>query len=153
MAHFSVFILTPDFPEVEDCEMINGSYAQSLAAASGMGYDGVEIIMGDPDRFDAGAFKGLLDEHGLEVSGINCGGIQYLFKAALVDADTQKMEFAFEKLKGYIRHCQALGCLQQIGVARGFAVPGRSMRWFKDCLVDVLKRAAEYAAGLGVPIA
>jgi D-psicose/D-tagatose/L-ribulose 3-epimerase len=27
------------------------------------------------------------------------------------------------------------------------------MRWFKDCLVDVLKRVADYAAGLGVPIA
>src|SRR5689334_10516047 len=110
MALFSVFILTPDFPEVEDCEMLSGGYAQSLAAASRMGYDGVEIIMGDPDRFDAGAFKGLLGQHGLKVSAINCGGIQYLFKAALVDRDKQKMQFAFDKLKGYIRHCQSLGC-------------------------------------------
>ena len=27
------------------------------------------------------------------------------------------------------------------------------MRWFKDCLVNVLKRAAAYASELGVPIA
>ena len=153
MACISVFVLTPDFPELEGCELITGSYADSLAAAKRMGYDGVEVIMGDPDLFDVGAFKSLLDRHGLKVSAINCGGIHYLFKSALVDTEPRKMEFAFEKLRGYIRHCQALGCTQQIGVARGFAVPGRPMRWFKDCLVDVLKRAAAYATGLGVPIA
>jgi len=32
------------------------------------------------------------------------------------------------------------------------AVPGRSMRWFKDRLVDVLKEAAGYAAQCGVPM-
>jgi D-psicose/D-tagatose/L-ribulose 3-epimerase len=153
MANISVFILAPDFPRLEDCEMIGGAYADSLAAAKRMGYDGVEIVMGDPDSFDPDAFRTLLSAQELKVSAINCGAIQYLFKAGLVDIDVRRMEFAFEKLKCYIRHCQALGCIQQIGVARGLAVPGRPMRWFKDCLVDVLKRVADYAAGLGVPIA
>lgn len=153
MANISVFILAPDFPSLEDCEMIAGSYTDSLAAARRMGYDGVEIVMGDPDCFDPASFKVLLNELGLKVSAINCGAIQYLFKAGLVDVDERKMEFAFEKLKSYIRHCHALGCIQQIGVARGLAVPDRPMRWFKDCLVDVLKRAADYAAALRVSIA
>ena len=152
MARTSVFVLTPDFPKLEGCEMIAGTYAESLATAKRMGYDGVEIIMGDPDQFDVGAFKALLLEHNLKVSAINCGGIQYLFKASLVNADTRKMEFALEKLKSYIRHCRELGCIQQVGVARGFAVPGRPMRWFKDCLVDVLKEAAAYAAELRVTV-
>ncbi|MCI0620990.1 MAG: sugar phosphate isomerase/epimerase [Acidobacteria bacterium] len=152
MAHTSVFILTPDFPEPEGCEMLAGAYAESLSAAKRMGYDGVEIVMGDPDQFDVGAFKALLLEHNLRVSAMNCGGIQYLFKASLVNADMRKMELALEKLKSYIRHCRELGCIQQVGVARGFAVPGRPMRWFKDCLVDVLKEAAAYAAQLEVTV-
>lgn len=150
MAYTSVFILAPDFPEQEGYRMLAGAYAESLSAAKRMGYDGVEIIMGDPDRFDVSAFKALLREHNLKISAINCGGIQYMFKASLVNADARKMEFALEKLKSYIRHCQQLGCIQQVGVARGFAVPGRPMRWFKDCLVDVLKEAAAYAAQLQV---
>src|SRR5262249_21694430 len=131
-------------------EMIGGEYSKSLSAAKRMGYDGVEIVMGDPDCFNVKTFKALLQEQNLKVSAINSGGIQYLFKASLVNADVKKMEFAFEKLKGYIRHCHELGCIQQVGVARGFAIPGRPMRWFKDCLVEVLKEAAEYAAGLEV---
>jgi sugar phosphate isomerase/epimerase len=153
MAHTSVFILAPDFPKLEGCEMITGAYAESLSAAKRMGYDGVEVIMGDPDQFDVSAFKALLREHNLKASAINCGGIQYVFKAALVDADARKMEFALQKLKSHIRHCQELGCIQQVGVARGFAVPGRPMRWFRDCLVDVLKEATAYAAQLQVAMA
>jgi sugar phosphate isomerase/epimerase len=150
MAHTSVFIQAPDFPKLEGCEMIAGAYAESLSAAKRMGYDGVEIILGDPGQFDVRAFKALLQEHNLKVSAINSGGIQYLFKGALVSANEQQMEFALEKLRGSIRHCQQLGCIQQVGVARGFAVRGRPMRWFKDCLVDVLREAAAYAARFDV---
>jgi sugar phosphate isomerase/epimerase len=74
MANTSVFILAPDFPKLEDCEMIAGPYAESLPAAKRMGYDGVEIVMGDAVKFDAGAFKALLQQHGMKVSAINSGG-------------------------------------------------------------------------------
>jgi sugar phosphate isomerase/epimerase len=84
MAHTSVFIQAPDFPKLEGCEMIAGTYAESLRVAKGMGYDGVEIILGDPDQFDLGSFKALLLEHNLKISVIDSGGIQYLFNAALV---------------------------------------------------------------------
>ena len=150
MGNTSVFILAPDFPALDGYGMLAGPYVESLSMAKRLGYDGVEIVMGDPGRFDAGDFKALLEEHNLGISAINSGGIEYMFKASLVNADAQKMETALEHLKGYIRICQQLGCIQQVGVARGFAVPGRSMRWFKDCLVDVLKEAASYAADLDV---
>ena len=72
MAQTSVFILAPDFPELEGSEMLGGAYAQSLSTAKRMGYDGVEIVMGDPDQFDVSAFKALLQEHSLKVSAITC---------------------------------------------------------------------------------
>jgi sugar phosphate isomerase/epimerase len=150
MADTSVFILAPDFPALDGYGMLSGAYSESLPIAKQLGYDGVEIIMGDPDQFDASAFKALLEEHNLRISAINSGGIEYMFKASLVNADPGKMDLALAHLKSYIRQCQKLGCIQQVGVARGFAVPGRSMRWFKDCLVDVLKEAAAYAEQLDV---
>ncbi len=152
MAKTSVFILAPDFPALDGCEMLAGEYATTLPAAKRLGYDGVEIVMGDPAEFDAGQFKELLRKQSLGISAINSGGIQYKLNAALVDADAHKAELALEKLKHNIRHCQVLGCLQQVGVARGFAVKGRPMRWFRDCLVDVLKEAARYASELQVEI-
>ncbi len=152
MARTSVFILAPDFPALDGCEMLAGDFAASLPAAKRLEYDGVEIVMGDPAQFDAGKFKALLREHGLGISAINSGGIQYVLKSALVAADSKLAELGLEKLKHNIRHCEALGCLQQVGVARGFAVPGRPMRWFKDCLVEVLQEAARYAAERGVEI-
>jgi D-psicose/D-tagatose/L-ribulose 3-epimerase len=152
MARTSVFILADDFPELSGCAMLSGSYAQSLAAAKRMGYDGVEVVLGDPAVFDPAAFQALLREHDLAISAINSGGIQYKLESALVTADRSQGECALEKLRHSIRHCQALGCLQQVGVARGFAVPGRPMRWFKDCLVEVLKDATRYAAERGVEL-
>ncbi|MEW5979399.1 MAG: sugar phosphate isomerase/epimerase family protein [Acidobacteriota bacterium] len=150
MAFTSVFVLTPDFPEVSGCQMIGGAYDKSLATAKRLGYDGVEITMGDPDRFDVQRFKRLLQDQSLKVSAINSGGIYYLLKASLVNGSEADTELAFEKLRSNIRHCHELGCLQQVGVVRGFAVAGRPMRWFKDCLVEVLRAAAAYAAQLQV---
>jgi D-psicose/D-tagatose/L-ribulose 3-epimerase len=132
--------------------MLGGSYQHSLAAAQRMGYDGVEIIMGDPALFDTAAFKTLLTKHRLGISAINSGGIEYLFKASLVNADQGKAAFALDCLKHCVRLCRDLGCIQQVGVARGFAVPGRPMRWFKDQLVEALTEVATYAADLGVPV-
>jgi sugar phosphate isomerase/epimerase len=152
MARTSVFVLAPDFPALDGCEMLSGAYSATLPVAKRLGYDGVEIVMGDPAEFDAGNFNDLLCEHGLGISAINSGGIQYKLNAALVDADERKAEHALEKLKQNIRHCGSLGCLQQVGVARGFAVKGRPMRWYRDCLVDVLKEAARYASQLHVEI-
>jgi sugar phosphate isomerase/epimerase len=152
MARTSVFILAPDFPALNGCAMLSGAYADSLAAAKRFGYDGVEIIMGDPDQFDPGAFQQLLRQQGLGISAINSGGIQYMLNAALVAADPRRMEIGLEKLKQNIGHCQRLGCLQQVGVVRGPAVPGRPMRWYRDCLVAVLKEAVAYAALLHVEV-
>lgn len=152
MARTSVFILAPDFPELEGCEMLAGAYAESLAAAKRLGYDGVEIIMGDPDQFDAGAFKELLQQPGLGISAINSGGILYKLNASLVHGDERIMDLALGKLKKNIRHCQQLGCLQQVGVVRGFAVRGRPLRWYRDCLVTVLKEVAAFGAQLGVDL-
>jgi D-psicose/D-tagatose/L-ribulose 3-epimerase len=152
MANTSVFVLAPDFPALDGAQMLGGDYASSLHRAAELGYDGVEIIMGDPDAFDPSSFKRLLDGFSLRISAINCGGIQYVFKSALVSADAAQMQFAFDKLNRTMQHCAELGCIQQIGVARGFAVPGRSMRWFKDRLVDVLSAASRRAIELGIEI-
>lgn len=152
MARTAVFILAPDFPALAGCEMLSGTYAESLAAAKRLGYDGVEIIMGDPDRFDAGAFKELLLLEGLGISAINSGGILYQLNASLVHGEERIMDLALQKLKKNIRHCQQLGCLQQVGVVRGFAVRGRPLRWYRDCLVAVLKEVAAFGAQLGVDL-
>ena len=152
MANTSVFVLSPDFPGIERLQILGGLYEESLATARRMGYDGVEVILGDPALFDVAAFQLLLRKHQLRISAINSGGIEYLFKASLVNAVDAKAAFALEQLKRSIRLCRDLGCMQQVGVARGFAVPGRPMTWFKDRLVAVLQEAARYAAGFGVPL-
>lgn len=152
MANTSVFVLAPDFSELDGLQMLGGPYESSLASARRMGYDGVEIIMGDPALFDPGSFKPLLEKHRLKVSAINSGGIEYLFKASLVNADEAKAEFALQQLKRCIRCCSELDCIQQVGVARGTAVPGRPMRWFKARLLEVLQEAVTYAAELGVNV-
>jgi sugar phosphate isomerase/epimerase len=152
MAATSAFILSPDFPSLPEYSMLCGEYRESVRRARQLGYDGVEIIMGDPRRFDPVAFHEILEREGMALSAINCGGVEYMFQASLVNADPGKADLALEYLMASIRHCRDLGCIQQIGVARGHAVPGRPMRWFKDRLVEVLRTVAAYARVLGVGI-
>lgn len=152
MVKTSLFVLAQDFPQQPDLAIPNGSYEESVGIAKRFGYDGIELIPGDPDLVDVQSLEAALSRHGMEISAINSGGINYVLKMSLVNADPEKERIAFAKLQTLIRICKRLGCLQQIGVARGFAIHGVSNEQFKTRLVEVLRKACDYAATEGVQI-
>lgn len=152
MVQTSLFILAQDFPQAPDLAIPNGPYDESVALAKRFGYDGIELIPGDPDLVDADALEAALKKHGMAISAINSGGINYVLKISLVNADPEKEKIAFQKLQTLIRLSKRFGCLQQVGVARGFAIHGVSNEQFKTRLVAVLQKACDYAAEQGVQI-
>ncbi|MBN1675027.1 MAG: sugar phosphate isomerase/epimerase [Kiritimatiellae bacterium] len=153
MIKLTLFITTPDVPHLEECGMPQGDLEESVKFAKALGYDGVEVLMGDPFAFDAAGFRKILDRHGMTISAINSGGINYMYKESLVHADAKKAARALAKLKKDIEHCAALGCLQQAGVSRGFAIEGMPIHRFYDTLAGVLRKAADHAKKHGVKMA
>lgn len=152
MVRTTLFILAQDFPQAPELAIPNGPYDESVGLAKHLGYDGIELIPGDPDLVDADALEAALKKHGMTISAINSGGINYVLKMSLVNADPEKEKVALEKLRTLIRLSKRLGCLQQVGVARGFAIPGVSNEQFKTRLVEVMKKVCDYAAEQGVTI-
>jgi len=150
MVTITLFVRTPDFLEREGLPISlatfpSGPLDESVMLAKRLGYDGIEILAGDPEAIDAGHAADVLARHGMTISAINTGGMNYMFDISLVNADPKKEEMAFRKLQAAIRIAGRLGCLTQIGIARGNAVKGRPIAWFRDRLVDVLRAACDYA--------
>lgn len=146
MIKTSVFVVSPDFPELKGWDMLTGELDKSIGKAKELGYDGIEIIMGDPDKFDVELCKQMLKKHQMEIAAINSGGINYFFSASLVNKDPEKVVIAKAKLKKIIDLCAELGCLVQCGVVRGEAWDGITMPEFRRRLVAALKEMAAYAA-------
>jgi len=150
MIETSVFVVAPDFPELDDWTMLMGDMDHSFSRAKALGYDAVEIVMGDPDRFDVNQCANLLQRHGLKPAAINSGGIHYFFQAALVHEQTAKQQMAMIKLEKILQIASRLGCLVQIGVVRGDAWRGLGMPAYRRRLVSVLREVIQIATDLGV---
>ncbi|MCI0627028.1 MAG: sugar phosphate isomerase/epimerase [Acidobacteria bacterium] len=152
MVTTTLFILTPDFPKSDKLPMPAGPYDATVETAKRLGYDGIELIPADPDVVDAAELIEALHKHQTTISAINSGGILYALDTSLVNADPQKEKLAFRKLQTVIRLAARLGCFTQVGVARGFAVVGKPIHWFRDRLAGVLREACDCAAEQGVDV-
>jgi sugar phosphate isomerase/epimerase len=150
MVKTSLFICTPDFLLADAGSLPAGKLEDSVELAKRFGYDGVEVVIGDPEIFDVEKFEKILLEKQMTVSAINSGGIEYIFQSSLVNADPKEEEDSFKKLQSIIRLCSRLKCLAQVGVSRGKAIPGKPITYFKSKLVAILKDLATYAEKLNV---
>lgn len=156
MINLSLFIASPDFQDHEGQTMelteLCGPIEESIQAAKRLGYDAVELMTGDPESVDAGKIASVLARHGMKMSAINSGGLKYMFDAGLVHADPQVAEKTFSRYQSIIRLAGQLGCLAHVGVARGSALEGKPLWYYRDQLVEVLRAACDYARQFGVSI-
>jgi D-psicose/D-tagatose/L-ribulose 3-epimerase len=156
MIYLSLFITSPDFQSLEgqaiELTELYGPIDDTVQAAKRLGYDAVELMTGDPEAVDANEIAAVLARHGMGISAINSGGLKYMFGAGLVHADPQVAERAFLKYQSIIRLASQLGCLAHVGVARGSALEGRPLWYYRDRLAEVLQAACDYAGKLGVDI-
>lgn len=156
MINLSLFIVSPDFRALEDqpieLTLPCGPIEESVQTAKRLGYDAVELMTGDPEAVDAGEIAAILAKHGMKTSGINSGGLNYMFGAGLVHVDPQVAERTYCKYQSIIRLAGQLDCLAQVGIARGSALEGKPLWYYRDRLVEVLKAACDYASEYGVNI-
>ncbi|NLE46755.1 MAG: sugar phosphate isomerase/epimerase [Chloroflexi bacterium] len=156
MIKLSLFVTSPDF-RAQDGQSIEltelcGPIEDSVRSAKRLGYDAIELMTGDPEVVDAGDLAAVLARHGMEISAINSGGLNYMYGGGLVHADARTAEMIYSKYQCIIRLAGQLGCLAHVGVARGRALEGRPLWYYRDRLVEILRAACDYASGYGVNI-
>ena len=118
MLKTNLFVAAPDFPRDEHMLLAGGEYEESVALAHQLGYDGIELVAGDPDDVNADALESALRGQSMSIAAINSGGLNYVLNVSLVNADAAKERLAFRKLEALIRLAARFRCLLQIGGAR-----------------------------------
>lgn len=156
MISLSLFVTSPDF-RAQDGQPIEltepcGPIGETAQTAKRLGYDAIELMTGDPDVVDADEVATVLARYGMKISAINSGGLNYMFGGGLVHEEPKTAERTYRKYQSIIRLAGQLGCLAHVGVARGRALEGKPLWYYRDRLVEVLQAACDYADQYGVNI-
>jgi sugar phosphate isomerase/epimerase len=152
MIRTSLFIGTPDMPEVAYVHLFRDPIPQNVARAANLGFDGVELLIGDPATFDGDELAQALQANGISLACLNTGRMVSQFGLTLIHPDKQIMARAFVKLQELVKICHRFGCALNIGLFRGGALDGKPISYSKSLFVEVLQAACDEARPYGVTI-
>ena len=116
------------------------------------GYDGVELMIGDPDKVDNSQIERLAREYNLEVPAYCTGEVYGQYGLSFMDPDESVRKEAIEKTLKIIDYAAAFGALVNVGRLRGRFFPNvpreQSLTW----MYSAFDRIADYANPKGVVI-
>jgi 5-keto-L-gluconate epimerase len=145
-------ITTPEVPVVVPVALLTGSFTERLDKARALGYDGVELMTLDPDRFDGVELARQIRERELEVAALGTGAQFLVDRLTLIAGESEIEQRAFGRVQSLVEFAEVCGSpLVTIGSFRG------KLAWGGDGartrLVETLSRCAEVASRHGVRIA
>lgn len=132
-------------PDAKDDPVLawNAPLEESLPALSRLGYDGVEVMVRNPESVDRETLNGLLKKHGLSVSIIGTGPIGLGRNLSLSASNGEIRSKSIEATREGLHLCAFLGALLNIGQFRGTGRDPSEQRGNKDRFADSLRTAAE----------
>lgn len=152
MIKTSLFIATPDMPEVDYVHLYKEEIEVNVRKSADAGFDGVELITPDPDAFEWERFEKALVENRMELACINSGRLYSQYGLTLIHPDKPVREKAVEKFKSLIRASARFKCYANIGIFRGPAINGKPVAYTRDMFVEILKELCMYASQYQVTI-
>jgi len=136
---------TPEVKVPLPLALLSGSFAERLAKAVCLGYDGVELIVVRPGELDPATIRSQVAEQKLEIAAISSGALYTVDQLTLLAADADVSQRAAARLQALIDFAAAVGArLVTIGSFRGW-LAGAGGERARDKLVEILKKAAIYA--------
>lgn len=152
MIKTSLFIATPDMPDVDYVHLYKEEIEKNVEKSAKAGFDAVELITPDPDTFEWDRLEKALKDYKMELACINSGRLYSQYGVTLIHTDKAIQEKALEKFKSIIHVAARFKCYANIGIFRGPAISGKPVTFTRDMFVDILKELCEYAAQYKVTI-
>jgi 5-keto-L-gluconate epimerase len=122
-----------------------GDYTENISRIAGMGYDGVELAIRDPDLIDQDELSTCLASCHLKVPAIGTGQAWGEERLSFTDPDPAVRKAAVKRIKRHIELAAQLEALVIIGLIRGVTPAGqtrqRSIGFLEECLQDCLQAA------------
>lgn len=131
----------------------SGSLEQNLEKIAGMGYQGVELAIRDPNMVDLEALYRMVSSFGLEVPAIGTGQAWNEEKLSFTDPDEAVRQHAVERIISHVRAAKHFNAVIIIGLLRGIVKPGVSQDQAIGWLVEALVKCCRAAAKEGVRLA
>ncbi len=150
MIKTSLFIATPGMPEVKYVHLFTDDVAKNVARAASLGFDGVELLIDDPDTFDADKLDTALTQNRIQLAAINTGRMVFQFGCTLVHPDEKIRALAFKKFQSIVKIAGRFKCGMNIGLFRGRAIEDMPIAYTRDMFVEIMKDACDFAKQFGV---
>lgn len=126
--------------------------AAGCRAASGLGFDAVEVFPPSPDAVDPGALRRLLADHGLKLAAVGTGAGWVVQRLTLTHADASQRARAQSFVKSIVDLAGPFGASAIIGSMQGRFGDGVTREDGFGYLADALHTLGEHAAQYGVPL-
>ena len=150
MIKIAAMVGTPDLRQ-ETLAVYAGDLDTAFNRLGNLGYDGVELMVRDPDLLDAESIRRSLDANGLRLAGLCSGHVFGDDGLGLVGPDPQICQQAMQRLERFVDFAAVFGTgtLVNIGRSRG---PGfaRDRAGTLEQMAAAFRELAEYAAPRGV---
>lgn len=125
---------------------LQGDFESNLMAASKLGYDGVELILKDPDKLDSESIGSSTGKFDLSIPAIGTGLTYTIYGLSLSSPKRTIREKAVKRVEQYLKIGEEFDSPIIIGSIKGRAKNRQSgIRKLKDSL----KRCAEFAQETG----
>ena len=121
-----------------------GQLEENAAKISGLGFDGIELAIRDPQLVNQSEIKSLLTELDLTVPAIGTGQAFGEEGLSFVNPDLTIRHKAIERIKAQMHLAEALGAMVIIGLIRGFRDKEVSAHQTENWLVEALQECAQY---------
>jgi len=145
-------ITTPEVPVAVPVALLTGSFEERLDKAAALGYDGLELMILDPDLFDSAGVARQIRDRGLEVAALGTGAQFLVDRLTLIAGYSDLERRAFDRVQKLVEFAALCGSpLVTIGSFRGKLAWGGEGAGTR--MVEILRRCAEVAGEHGIRIA
>ena len=145
-------VATPDLAGGERVTALQGSTEKCFKLLSHYGYDGAEIMIGDPELLDVDVLRRCAGEYSVEIPVFCTGELFGRYGLSFMDPDESVRDRALKTTFAVIDHASVFGAGVNVGRLRGRFYNGvprdRSLSW----MYSAFERIADYAAPAGVRI-
>jgi sugar phosphate isomerase/epimerase len=147
MIKIAAMVGAPDLSQ-ETLAVFSGDMHNAFHQISQMGYDGIELMIRNPQSLDGYQIKRWLADEGLQLVGLCTGHVYGEDRLGLVEPDVQVCRQALQRLKKFIEFAGEVvgpGTLVNIGRARGMGIPNQPSLTLQK-MAEAFHLLAEYAA-------
>ena len=151
---YALCITSPEIRNDFAFSMMYGPFPRKAADMASFGYDGIELLCGNPGDCDHGFVLGTCRKNNLAISDVSSGAVFTVTGLRLLDSDRQKRRECAELFSGMVELAEKLDTrLVTIGAFRGWARDVGSVPAAEDILAELLCRLEPKLTDSGVSVA